>query len=228
MRHQGLFLVFILCLTLGLSFSYNVFQDHFSDRVEMNGQIASLKKKNERQALEQALVRNQLEDLQAYAFQSLGQKAVLAWEQSQWRESLRSPASVSPLKSELASRTIFSQAREDFRQKNFAESAKKLRQVIEKYPVSNDIIEAHFLLAESLYLSGQQEASMDLIDEMMTRYPDSELTGFIMMRMGQILEKKNRTSEAQEVYQTIAQQFPRSKALQAQLESRLKIVRKMQ
>jgi TolA-binding protein len=228
MRHQGFFLVFIMCLTLGLTFSYHVFQNHFSDRKELGSEIAALKKQKERQALEQALLQNQLEDLKAHAFQSLGQKTFLAWDQSQWQSSLRSPASLRPLKDEVYSRTLFSEAKSKFRQKAFAESAKKLRQMIDRYPSSKDIVEAHFLLAESLYLTGQQEATMDLIDEMMTRYPESELTGFIMMRMGQILEKKSRRDEALEVYQTISLQFPGSKALRAQIESRVRGLRKLQ
>jgi len=121
-----------------------------------------------------------------------------------------------------------SEAKKDFRSDNYTAAAAKFRQVIERYPVSKDIIETHFLLAESLFLSGQIDASMDLVDEMMTRYPDSELTGFIMLRMGQVLEKKNRLDEALEVYQAVFRQFPKSPALLAQIEARVNGMRKIQ
>lgn len=216
MRNQGLFLVFILCLTLGLSWASSIFRDHYSDRKDLQAEISKLHHGEEKQALKQALLENQLEEMRSHVFQTLDQKSSLAWSEKQWWAGLRGPASENPLKPRTAG--VFANAKKEFRAKNYAASAEKFRKFIDQYPTSADVVEAHFLLAESLFLSGQPEASLDLIDQMMLRYPDSELTGFIMLRMGQIFEGKNRPEDAREVYETILRQFPQSAALKTQAD----------
>lgn len=228
MRYQGFFLVLILCLTLGLQFSYRLFADHYSDEHELVKNISQLKQEKEREKLQTELVRAELEDFRGFAIKSLGQKQALAWEEKQWLHSARSPASVSVVSNEVHSRTALMQAKKDFQNQQFTDSALKLKKLIDEYPLSRDIIETHFLLAESYYLSGQFEQSLDVIDQMMALFPDSELTGFIMLRMGQILERKNRRDEAIEVYQVVEEQFPKSRELQSQVDSRLNLVRKLE
>jgi TolA-binding protein len=221
MRNQGIFLVFILCLTLGLQFSYHVFEEHFSDRHDLEKTISALEEQRQRQDLQQALLQNQLEDLKANVFETLGKKSLLAWNEKQWLAALRGPASVSPLERPKSS-ALLAEAKAKFREKLYADSAEKLKSLINDYPTSKDIVEAHFLLAESLYLSGQTEPSLDLMDQMMTRYPESELTGFIMLRMGQIFESRNRPAEAKEIYETVLRQFPRSEVLKSQAEKMMR------
>ena len=214
MRNQGIFLVFILCLTLGLSLASQVFHEHYSDSQDLHQQISHLNEQREKEALKVTLLQNQMEDLKAHVYQTLDKKTTMAWNEKQWLASLRGPASVAPL--EPKSGTLMANAKKDFIKKDFPAAGEKLKQLIEKYPTSRDIIEAHFLLAEAYYLSGQAEASLDLVDQMMTRYPESELTGYIMLRMGQILQNRNQNTEAREVFDTVIRQFPKSAQLKDQ------------
>ena len=48
----------------------------------------------------------------------------------------------------------------------------------------------------------------EVIDEMVLQFPDHELTGFILLRLGQISEHNNQIEEAQEIYRTVANHFP--------------------
>ena len=47
-------------------------------------------------------------------------------------------------------------------------------------------------------------------------YPDNELTGFIMLRMGQIFESRERKNEALEVYRVVMDNFKDSADLKTQ------------
>lgn len=220
MKNQWIFLIFILCLTIGLQFSYGLFRGHYSDEKELQAALHALREQGERQELRRAMLEGRIQDLQASVYQTLGGKKALTWVEKQWWTSLRGPASVGPIKVEGAA--LLAKAKEEFREKDYQAAVDSLKSHIARYPTSRDVIEAHFLLAEALYLSGQPEASLDLIDQMMSRYPESELTGFIMLRMGQILEKRNRREEAREVYRTVLDQFPRSADLRRQAQALVK------
>lgn len=219
MKTQALFLIMVLCLTLGLSWAFRAFENHYSDRHELVDSIKTMKASAEKKELQKALLENQIEDLQAQVFKHLGEKKLADWGDRQWMNSIRSPASAASF--EIQSDRLMASAKHNFASQNYHDAILNLKELIQKYPTSKDVIEAHFLLAESFYVSGQTESCLDLVDQMMQRYPESELTGFIMLRMGQILEKKKRKSEATEVYQAIIRGFPMSAELRVQAEKML-------
>ena len=220
MRSQGIFLVFILSLTLALQYSYGIFREHYSDEKELVKQVTRLREDGERETLKQALLENQLENLKGEVLHSFGEKKSLAWSEKLWWQGLRAPASAPPVLARAS--VLLDAAKVLFRERKYADAGVKLRHLIQDFPTSKDIVEAHFLLAESLFLSGQSEASLDLIDQMMLRYPESEMTGFIMLRMGQILEKRNRPGDAREIYEIVLRQFSSSREIHSQAESLVK------
>lgn len=221
MKSQGFFLVFVLSITLGLQYANSLFKHHFSDEKDLGRQIHSLKKVNAEKEIQLALEKERLQDLQYFALKSIGEKKVKTWEDQQWQIGARSPASIPVANYEIKSQALLEKAKLDFQEKRYDQSVSLLKSFIEKYPLSSEVVQSHFLLAESYYLNQKIEESLDVIDRMMTLYPDSELTGFIMLRMGQILEKKNRRDEAVAVYQTVAEQFPENSNLQEQVQIRL-------
>ncbi len=85
------------------------------------------------------------------------------------------------------------------------------------------VTQAYFFWAESLFLRGEQKACLDVIDQMIDLYPDHDLTGFIMLRMGQILQLRSRTEEASEVYRTVMQSFASNHELHSQAEKLLQL-----
>ena len=126
MRNQGIFLVFILCLTLGLTLASQAFHEHYSDSQDLHAQILQLNEQREKEALKVTLLQNQMEDLKAHVYETLGHKTSLAWNEKQWLSSLRGPASVTP--PEPKSGTLLANAKKDFLKKNFAAAGEKLKQ----------------------------------------------------------------------------------------------------
>ena len=79
------------------------------------------------------------------------------------------------------------------------------------------MIEAHFLLAEGQYQLGQLDAASATIDRMVELFPESEVTGFALVRLGQIFEQRDRYDEAVQLYRTVLKSFPyRGVAAQAE------------
>ncbi|MBV2169181.1 MAG: hypothetical protein KUL82_10795, partial [Bdellovibrio sp.] len=57
------------------------------------------------------------------------------------------------------------------------------------------------------FLKKDFRSSLSEIDTMVTQYPQHDLTGFILLRMGQISELNNQTEEASEIYKTVFKNF---------------------
>lgn len=173
-----------------------MFKKHFSESKDLEHVVIRLEREVEVQKLKTALVQTQVVDLK--------------WELTAHDPNYRAPASDEGINT---SRLALAKAKEQFRERNWPRSIELLRSLIEQYPSSPYLVEAHFLLAESFYLSGLQEQCLDVIYSMMEMFPQSELTGYIMLRMGQIFNSRKRTIEAEEVYSAVTEQFPRSPAL---------------
>lgn len=139
---------------------------------------------------------------------------------------LRSLASVlSPgdtIKIERAS-SIFEKAKIAFRSKDFETSNSLLSDLIRLYPDSVHLVEAHFLLSEGQYQLEDPEAAVTTIEKMVSLFPESELTGFALLRLGRIFEKQDRLEDAADIYRAVITNFPQGEIL-AQAKTSLKAV----
>jgi TolA-binding protein len=223
-KGNSLFIIFCLVLTMGLMESYYLFQEHFSPVHENQRQISKLKKQVELKKLEVAELEARIYDFQQQV--ALQLPALQQIEKSPKTLPLRSLASVTqkPLEGFELSGILNERAQIEFRKKDFKSSAQTFRSLIQKYPTSPLVIQAYFFLAESLFLSGQQQECLDIIDQMISLYPDQELTGFIMLRMGQVLQVRNRSEEAGEVYRTVMQAFASNLELRNQAQKLMQSV----
>ncbi len=122
------------------------------------------------------------------------------------------------------STVLLEKAKSEFRRGNFKASSKVLKELIQKYPSSPVIVDAYFFAAESFYMNGQSEECLDFVDQMMIQFPENELTGFIMLRMAQIMQSRNQGDEASEVYRIVINNFKGNKDLQKQAEKLLATV----
>jgi TolA-binding protein len=217
-----LFISFCFALVIGLLQSYNFFQNYFSPVKEIQAQVKSEKKKVEVQKLLTALAQAQLEDFKSSVATILPNKINGTDLQS---HQLRSLASVvkdgEPLD---LSTVLLEKAKSEFRRGNFKASSKVLKELIQKYPSSPVIVDAYFFAAESFYMNGQSEECLDFVDQMMIQFPENELTGFIMLRMAQIMQSRNQGDEASEVYRIVINNFKGNKDLQKQAEKLLATV----
>jgi TolA-binding protein len=105
------------------------------------------------------------------------------------------------------SASLLGKARQKFAARDFEPAIESLRRIVSQYPYSDQAIEAHFLLAESLYQVKRFSETLKVVDEMLTLFPENDLTGFILLRMGQVYVYQNRANEAIDVYQTVIKNF---------------------
>ncbi len=220
MRQQNLFVIFCLILTLGFVLAYGKFKDYFSDSKDLQKQVAYWREQKDRVELREAVLQDQMRDFEVEVARVIPQKSNrLSFEQKNLLSQVRLPAS--ELGVDL-SRAELERGRRFFREQNYTEATATFKNIIEKYPSSGRAVEARFLLSESLYLQGQYPLCIEQIEEMMSQYPENDLTGFIMLRMGQILQSRNRLDEANEVYRTVIRRFSSNETLKAQSQILLK------
>lgn len=121
----------------------------------------------------------------------------------------------------LVADTLFSTGKLLFREGQYDRSNRLFKKLIDKYGYSVQAVEAHFLLAEGQYQMGDMEAATSTINAMIELFPESELTGFAMIRLGQIFEGRDRYEDAVQIYRTVLRSYPyRSVASQAELKLR--------
>ena len=119
--------------------------------------------------------------------------------------------------------SLFEKAKAAFRAKEFEESNGMLRELISKYPDSAHVVEANFLLAEGQYQLGDFDASVETIEKMIALFPESELTGFALLRLGRIFEKQDRLEDAADIYRAVSANFKQPEILR-QAQTSLKAV----
>ncbi len=206
------FLVFCLILLIGILRVDSHFKEYFGEARDLTAQAQQLRKTIEKEKLRTELVRAQLFDFKQQVAEVLPNSSK-DFRTNELIQAVRWPASETIIDS---SSVLMAKGAEEFKNNRYDKAANIFREVIEKYPVSSKIIEAYFLLGESLFQNMEYEACLDAIQDMVTFYPESEMTGYLMLRNAQILKQKKRTSEAQEIYSLILQQFSSNHALKEQ------------
>lgn len=217
MRNSA-FLVFILILFSGFIALNGYVHSAFTPVGMLNKQVASLKQQTREAEFKQQLAQDQLRDFQAQVATVL--PSALKGKSTEEGYPLRQLASVvskgDALNFERAS-SAFEKAKSEFRDKHFEDTEALLQDLIERHPESTHVIEAHFLLAESQYQMGENEKAVVTIDTMISLFPESELTGFSLLRLGKIFEKQDRLEDAADVYKAVLQNFKQPEiATQAQ------------
>lgn len=207
MRNQNsFFIVFCLCLTLGLVSAYAVFVGHFNGQKHYERTLAKLQKQIDNEKLNNSLLSYQLKDFQQTVAQVLpdNKKILAKYELQNMASIVRTPASIESLD---LSGVYYEKAKKSFAERDYDEAIQKFYDLIEKYPLSKHSVEAHFFIAESYYLKKDFRNSLTEIDKMVTQFPQHDLTGFILLRMGQISELNNQAEEASEIYKTVLGNF---------------------
>ncbi len=126
------------------------------------------------------------------------------------------------LKIERAS-SLLEKAKDDFRAKNFENSNERLSKLINLYPDTLHGPEARFLLVEGFFQTQDFEACIEVVEEMIRLYPESELTGFALLRLGRIYEGRDRIEDAAEIYRSVVSHFGQNE-LKRQAQIALKAV----
>ncbi len=99
--------------------------------------------------------------------------------------------------------SLFEKGKTFFREGKYGHSNKIFLNLIEKYPESIHVVESYFFLIEGKFQSKELEDCVVFIDSLMSKYPESELTGWSLLRLGRIFEIQERFEDSVDVYQTI-------------------------
>lgn len=206
---NSLFAIVCLSITVGLLLGYNEFTSYFSQGKEYQVQVQQLKKRVEREEFKYALLQNQLADFKQSVAAVLPPNSairneVAGYEVRNFASALRVPASEVQID---LSGVHFEKGKKLFKEQKYEKAIKEFRRVLDEFPLSRFKVESHFFIAEAYFLQKDYKNSLDMIDQMLQQYPDNDLTGFVMLRMGQISELNNRLEEASEVYKTVEGHF---------------------
>lgn len=204
--------------------SYDLFKGYFSPEKEQRLRISQLERKVSEKTIQLAQAQMQYIDLQQELAQTLPPLDNI--EKSVRKFPVRNIASISQVKIDGIdmSSAVMERAKAEFRNKDYQLAIQSFKSMVEKYPGSVKVAEAHFFIAEGLFLLQKYPDCLEVIEKMMTQFPENELTGFIMLRMGQILQVKNRSEEAAEVFKTVADNFRSNYELKSQAEKLEKAV----
>lgn len=216
------FLSFILVLVTGYVALNGWLHEKMSPVTRLQKQLALNEQERKISEFRQQLASHQLADYQQHVATLMPQ--ALEGKGVEEGYPLRQLASVitssDSIQIERAS-SLFEKAKKSFREKLFEDSNTMLVELISKYPDSVHVVEAHFLLAEGQYQLGELEASVDSIEKMISLFPDSELTGFALLRLGRVFEKQDRLEDAADVYRAVISNFKQDEiARQAQVSLR--------
>ncbi|WP_295900755.1 outer membrane protein assembly factor BamD [uncultured Bdellovibrio sp.] len=207
MKNQNsLFVVFCLCLTVGIMAAYAGFVGHFNGHDQYELRLAQLQKQVEKEKFNNALLTYQLKDFQQSVAQVLpdDKKLQANYELRNFAAVVRSPASEDAID---LSAVLYEKGKKYFNDKDYDKAIKEFNGLLDKFPLSQHGVEAHFFIAESYFLKKDFRSSLTEIDNMVTQFPQHDLTGFILLRMGQISELNNQTEEASEIYKTVSKNF---------------------
>lgn len=209
---------------MGLMQSFFTFQNYFSPHKADMQKNAILKESLEREKLKVTQLESQVVDFQQEIAIQLPALDKIKGEPSKFQ--IRNLASITqkPLSAFDMSSPLIERARSQFRNENYKAASQAFREVTQKFPTSPLVVEAYFFWAESLFLNKQTQECLDVVDLMMTQFPQHELTGFIMLRMGQVLQSRNRPEEAQEVFRAVGKAFSANQELRLQADKLAKVV----
>lgn len=214
MKNQNsLFIAFCLSLTVVLMGAYAAFVGHFNGHEEYELRIAKLQKQVEKEKFNNSLLTYQIQDFQQTVAQVLPDNKTLQanYPLKNLAAVVRAPASDEGID---LSGVMYEKGKRFFNQQSYERAIREFSSLIERYPLSAHSVEARFFIAESYFLKKDYRNSLGQIDEMVTQYPQHELTGFILLRMGQISEINNQSAEALEIYKTVSKNFKSPELLQ--------------
>lgn len=207
-----LFLCAILLLTTIATWSYGVFRHHFNGKDILEKQIAHLTEDRERERMRTRLAKEEF-----LTFQSIVARAapeiLKKRGEGQAGYPIRLLASVTQKDKNNAVQAqialnLFIDGKNAFKEKDYKRAIALFQKVIERYSYLPEAVEAHFLLAESNYQLGNEASTVEAINQMVGLFPDSELTGFALLRLAEILTKQGRSAQAIETYKTVLKSFP--------------------
>lgn len=213
-------MVFILLIFAAITQSYLFFQNHFSGADILEKRVLALTNKLEEEKIRSytslyeanrirqevaTLLPNRINDKSSYEVRKLA-SALQEQEVPQFKKP----------------EDILNKGKELFNQSKYNAAIATFRMLIDRFSESPDAIEAYFLLSESYFQIQSSEDCIDTVEQMVTLFPESELTGFAMLRLALIFQQRQLDEDALQVVQTVKNHFAYHQELREQSEKLLR------
>lgn len=226
MKSQA-FLLMALVVLVGNLEIYRHFQFYFSGTDELKVQNKDLKEKIKSQELKFNLVQYQFDEFKQDVATHLPEVAAKMREIEQGYP-IRNIASLvtTPLEIQRIEKasSLFEKGKKQFRDGKFKISNRIFQTLVEKYPESVHVIESYFFLIEGKYQTKELEECVTFVEMIMSKYPENDLTGWSLLRLGKVYEIQERFEDAVEVYKTVIGTYSDSQ-LKKQADVQLKLIK---
>ncbi|MFZ4403995.1 MAG: tetratricopeptide repeat protein [Pseudobdellovibrionaceae bacterium] len=202
-------------------YAYNQFNSYFNSDAIFKDEIAALKSQVENEKLKNTLISYQTLDFQQNVAVLLPQSAkVIAkndWSKT-FSQVLRAPASINAIDT---SEILFQRGKSAFAEKDYASATKLFIKLNEDYPLSPYKVHAYFYIVEMSFLKKEYKKATTDIEFMVDLFPEHELSGWALMRLGEISEKNYQYQEAAVIYGLVKDNFSSIPFLYKQANFRL-------
>lgn len=95
-----------------------------------------------------------------------------------------------------------------FKRGDYARAIDLLEMFTQQFPEHPRAPEAVYYLVESYFYQQRLELSVKTIDHMITHYPETPYAALALLRLGTILEGRERIDEAADVYYSVINNYP--------------------
>ena len=205
--NRSVFALFILILASAASLLYLGASAHFDDRDRLVATLSKTQREKESAKLQLLIARESNSAFQQHVALNLPQGKNL-----QKNYPARQIASIVTDKTlrQLnlhSTAQMYESGRAEFEKKAYQKSNEIFKRVVEDYPDSLNIVESYFLLVEGLYQVQQYEACAEFAERMMTLYPENDMTGYALLRLGAVYQIRDRLEDAAEIYSLVVKNY---------------------
>lgn len=207
------FIIYILILLTGLNWFYSELRIYFSGVEQYKEKAQIYARKLEQRDFQLELAESQLKEFQQDVAAVLPDKINQLGITKEASYPLRALASATMQQSSgkykvIKAGQIFKNAKAAFQRNDFASSNAEFKRLIKYYSFYSNIVEAYFLLSEGQFQNGDLQECVETVEAMIEMFPESELTGYSMIRLGRIYEYQDRKEDALTIYKTVLSVFP--------------------
>lgn len=206
MKKNSFFIFASLLSTVFILFLYALFLPQINRDIDLEIKYKNLGHNFEHLNNENKLLYAKVENLKSYVLtltnntESKGSNQLQDLELRSSQVLLRSPASVEEV---ALDEVLFKNLQNLIKSDKYVDCIVLCESFLQKYPVSLRQIETHYFLVESYFQLNDYKKSIEMTEKMMQLFPEHELTGFALLRMGQVSQMQSRQDEAVEIFETI-------------------------
>ncbi len=102
--------------------------------------------------------------------------------------------------------------------REYKEGVDLLKRLIDKFPDSLHVVEAHYLIIEAYAQQDKNLNVLEWVDKMVELFPENRLTGYALLKAGSLYELDGRSEDAIRIYKTIVAVY-RDKTLIAKAQT---------